>query len=97
MLKIKASKIPSHRHSFHTIFLSVQMGEKNSQQSLSNSIIFPEEGRFGPHLLSFQFSRLKISITPMHSSKQRKRAVFAQESILKFVQSTNTFLKIFFF
>lgn len=47
------------QHSIHTILLSVHMGEGEWVADLSNSITFPDLERFGPHLLSFQFSVFK--------------------------------------
>lgn len=67
------------QHSIHTILLSVHMGEGEwVADFLSNSITFPDLERFGPHLLSFQFSIFKkkknyysalqlLACTAMHS------------------------------
>ena len=62
--KLKKKKIcemfATSQHSIHTILLSVHMGEGVwAADFLSNSITFPDLERFGPHLLSFQFSVLK--------------------------------------
>lgn len=61
------------QHSIHTILLSVHMGEGDwVADFLSNRITFPDLERFGPHLLSFQFSvfrkeKKKLVCTAMHS------------------------------